>query len=546
MSRPITNPILLPEILSNIARYVPLFEPNTDNHFYAYCTYTPENLYPCILVSRLWYQCFLPHLYHYFVDSIMTQELLPRPILFKHHSHFRRAILDKVRRPLDNNGHALIDLPTNLLGLTVYSVDADPFSHLHLLRTVCSPRLRELTWYGRLSSSTLDTPWDIIGTFSALENLVLVRWDLTSEQLRTVLLGCSQTLRSLRMHTLSGYGQEVFFNHRNQPNLELVALRELHLMLDWPQSRAVVHLPRICPSLEVLTLNVDLEEFDLQVMIDHCQRHCPRLHTIQYHEGYSMRHEYGYYPDAQLYANLFKNSTRNLRSVLIPLPQGLDSPMLDALLSQAGTLEQIELRMMRGCSLDTSMLALLLEKATALKSLVLDKVNFHVKNLELLCLQPWACRDLKTVVIQGYITEPELCLVLDQLQLQLQLLSEEIDTTEKDDTTGTKDATDAFANGDRTHRMYEGDGQGWYLQEGLNEESYAEAAQDREIKEKLLKHMYSSGLHRVNRVSLNCTDFYAEEQPPLVTTDSDSDSDSERDNVEPIFSKKGQSFLILT
>ncbi|CAO3566798.1 unnamed protein product [Mortierella alpina] len=529
MAHPTTNPILLPEILSHIARYIPLFEPSTDDHFHAYTSYTPENLYPCLLVSRLWYQCFLPHLYHYFVDSIMTQDSLPRPTLAQHRPHFRRAILDNVGRPLDSNFHDLLDLPTNLLGLTVHCVDGDPFSHLHLLRKACGPRLRELTWHGRnLSSAISDTPWDIIGTFSSLEDLVLVRWELTSDQLRTVLLGCCRTLRSLRMHTVSGYGPDVFLNQNSSldpPQLELSALRELYLMLDWPQSRAVVHLPRICPGLEVLHLNVDLEEFDLQVMIDHCQKHCPKLHSILYHEGYSMRHEYGYYPDPELYAALFKNSARHLRSVLIPLPSGLDALMLDALQSQAKTLERIELRMMRGCILDLAMLALLLQKATALKSLVLDKVNVHVQHLNLLCEQPWACRDLEILEIQGYHFEPEMHRLLDQLMLQIG--SELTDITDTVDTVDTGGNSDTFVYSEEAYRMYETDGQGWYLQQGLSEKSYAEAAQNREIKAKLFRHMYSSGLHRVRRVTLNWTHFFAEEQPPLVATDSDSDSESD-------------------
>ncbi|KAF9954174.1 hypothetical protein BGZ70_010640 [Mortierella alpina] len=527
MSHPITNPILLPEILCHIARYIPLFEPSTDDHFHAYTSYTPENLYPCLLVSRLWYQCFIPHLYHYFVHSIMTQDSLPRPILAKHRPHFRRAILDNVGRPLDSNFHDLLDLPTNLLGLTVHSVDGDPFSHLHLLRNACGPRLRELTWYGRNFSSALDTPWDIVGTFASLEDLVLVRWDLTSDQLRTVLLGCCHTLRSLRMHTVSGYGPDVFLsnndnNSLDQPQLELSALRELYLMLDWPQSRAVIHLPRICPALEVLHLNVDLEEFDLRVMIDYCQKHCPKLHSVLYHEGYSMRHEYGYYPDPELYAALFKNSARHLRSVLIPLPTGLDTLMLDALQSQARTLERIELRMMRGCTLDVAMLALLLQKTTALKSLVLDKINVHVQNLNLLCEQPWACRDLEILEIQGYNFEPRMQRVLDLLLLQIE--SEQPGTINTVDTT---DPSDTFVYSDGAYRMYEGDGQGWYLQQGLSEKSYAKAAQNREIKERLFRHMHSSRLHRVRRVTLNWTDFFAEEQPPLVATDSNSDSESD-------------------
>ncbi|KAF9272913.1 hypothetical protein BGZ68_001990 [Mortierella alpina] len=522
MSQPTTSPILLPEILSNIARYIPLFELDTDetNHFDSYYHFTPENLYPCLLVSRLWYQCFLPHLYHYFVDSIMTQELLPRPVLQKHRPHFRRVILNNVGRQLDSDHHDLIDLPTDLLGLYVYSVDADPASHLHLLRTVCGPRLRELTWNGRSHSSRLDTRWDIIGTFSALEELELLRWHLSSDQLRTVLLGCSQTLRSLRMHTISGYGEEVFNNSTNQPPLELTALRELYLMLDWPQSRAVVHLPRICPALEVLHLNVDREEFDLRVMTENCQKHCPRLHSIQYLEGYSMRHEHGYYPEPEVYAYLIKHSTRHLRSAIIPLHSGLDSQMLDALQSQAGTLERIELRMKRGSTLDTALLASFLERATALKSLVVDKANFGVQELDQLCQQPWACRDLKTLMIQGYIPkreerskkrqpEPEVADIKDSAFQNLLSSGE------------------PFVCSDMAHRMYEGDGQGWYLQQGLPDWSYAKSAKERAIKKKLFEHMYSSGLHQVSRVTLNSTDLFAEEQPPPAATDSDSDSVSD-------------------
>ncbi|KAF9272912.1 hypothetical protein BGZ68_001989, partial [Mortierella alpina] len=521
-------------ILFNIARYIPLFKPSKPNElFEPYSDYTPKNLYPCLLVSRLWYQCFLPHLYHYFVDSVMTQSRLPRPVLLKHRPYFRRVILDNPNREFYSDRYDLIDLPTNLQGLSVNSVDGDACSYMHALRTACGPRLRELTWSGLMRFSPLDTPWQFLGVFSALQHLELIRWYFTSDQLRAVLLGCSQTLRSLRMHSVSGYDQEVFCNNDDQPPLELTALRELYLMLDELQSRAVVHLPRVCPALEVLHLDVDLEEFGLQVMINHCQQYCPRLHTIHYYEGNTMRNERGfwdrgYYPEPELYTYLFKHSTRHLRSAIIPLPNRLDSHMLDALQCQARTLERIELRMKRGSTLSTSMLALLLEKTTALKCLIVDEANFGVQHLERLCQQPWVCRDLKTLVIKGYLTKRE---QWDEIIIQLELDREPTDVTdvtdaEFDDIT-TPEAR--FVYSDMAHRMYESDGQGWYLQPGLSERCYARAAKERAIKKKLFEHMYSSGLHQVSRITLNSTDLFAEEQPPAAT-DSDSENDSASDS----------------
>ncbi|KAF9278103.1 hypothetical protein BGZ68_008775 [Mortierella alpina] len=61
-----------------------------------------------------------------------------------------------------------------------------------------------------------------------------------------------------------------------------------------------------------------------------------------------------------------------------PYYNELDSHMLDALQSQARTLERIELRMKHGSTLNTPMLALLLEKTTALKRLTVDEANFGV------------------------------------------------------------------------------------------------------------------------------------------------------------------------
>ncbi|KAG0205358.1 hypothetical protein BGX28_003023 [Mortierella sp. GBA30] len=372
---------------------------------------------------------------------------------------------------------------------------------------------------------------DAIMKLTGLQELTLAHWNLRSEDMYMIFLGCSATLQRLTLRTISGYDEEVFVGFKrhiwitspaepimspspetpppllglHQPlPLQLTALRELQLTLDWPQSRAVVHLPRICPALEILVLEVDIEEFDLPVMITNLRQYCPRLHSIQYIEGYSMRHETGYYPDPDIYASLFRDSARHLKTAIIPLHDRLDRQkrIVGALETHVNTLETIKLSLTWSHSLNIALITSIVIKAPKLKRLVL-RVGCEVQDMDPLLSKPWMCLNLESLVISEYSSEN----ISDNMVSPL------------------PPTFAALALNNQQHLLYKDEGQGWFLKQGKNAKYYAVAVRDYEFKVRLFRHMRTSGLVHVRRVTMDGTQFYAEEQPLSDFEENDDDDE---------------------
>ncbi|KAG0259642.1 hypothetical protein BG011_002493 [Mortierella polycephala] len=395
----------IPEILELIARYVPLFYSLDDDDR---DTMDPSHLYSCILVSHQWHQCFLPHLYHYYDDRVMGSMAMPIFILRKHAHLIRRYIcLAEVQTLLDLQPKSLLGLHTN----TTLAGWRPAMDHL-LLK--CGHQLRELTLSGTGFSEELkDDRLQALMHLPYLEELRLMRWRISTEALRGILNGCSANLSILSLGTISGFNEHAFgpwtgTSYSKEQEQEpqhwpwLSKLRVLQMTLDFIQSPASIHLPRICPALETVRLIVDQDDdFDLTVLSRTLREHCPKLDSIMYTESYSMRNEYGFFPQSTIYAALFKDSTRKLRSATLSLPEGMDDEMLEALLSQAATLEAIELRCARSCSMGMSDIIKILASCARLKSVVLLEANCPSRDLDQLLTQPWACQNLQTLKIDG-------------------------------------------------------------------------------------------------------------------------------------------------
>ncbi|KAG0002286.1 hypothetical protein BGZ80_001640 [Entomortierella chlamydospora] len=258
-----------------------------------------------------------------------------------------------------------------------------------------------------------------------LEELELNNWIVSNELLAGILGTCSSTLKTLTLESINGFDKMLFtdcdtnkYNDRHgdedntgaHPLFQLTNLTTLNIHLDWTQSQGVLYLPRICPALQNLVITVGKEEHDLSQLITSLRTCCPQLTSIKYIEGYSMRHEHGFFPDPELHASLFKDSTTCLKTMHTRLPVGLDSHMINAVLSHGSNLEDLELanhinydyQTETERALDVSEVQKIFVHCRNLKQLILEDAMLSINDLGYLCIEPWVCRNLEKLVIEDH------------------------------------------------------------------------------------------------------------------------------------------------
>ncbi|KAF9401134.1 hypothetical protein BGX21_002617 [Mortierella sp. AD011] len=92
------------------------------------------------------------------------------------------------------------------------------------------------------------------------------------------------------------------------------------------------------------------------------------------------------------------------------LPVGLDSHMINAVLSHASSLENLELKN-HNCynyqtgterALDVSEVQKIFAQCKNLKQFILLDPMLSIKDLEYLCIEPWVCHNLEKLVIKDH------------------------------------------------------------------------------------------------------------------------------------------------
>ncbi|ORZ27324.1 hypothetical protein BCR41DRAFT_346658, partial [Lobosporangium transversale] len=550
----------LPEILDIIARAIPTYDPSSPPPRF----YTAYNMLPCLLVCRLWYRCFLPHLYCYCIEHFIDP---PHLAAFRSRSHLFRWYESYGKIKDDDLPFEKHAPPTNLVGLVLHEL-TDTLSGLLWVNQ--GSQLKQLTWPGYFMVKEIALPYQkALKNLPCLEELDLKRWIMNNDLLYDIFVTSRGSLRTLVMESIAGFDKNLFFsacvnnnnititkNSKNcnggiindsnnescsisieKPLLELPRLTRLQMLLDWSQSRAAVLLPSICPALESLQLTVDIEEFDLKQLTATLRAYCPRLKELTYIEGYSMRHKYGYFPDAATYASLFKDSAQHLQSIKLSLPDGLDSYMLGAILEHASTLECIRL----SCnfrreawdndnipSLQMPALVKILTSCAQLRKLKVTGMQCHIQEFNILMdeQQPWACRRLESLVLDGYRTSGSTITVG---------MSE--NTSDGPDPAVRKMVSKEPLK--LCHHEYRDEG--WFLTPGLDSTEFCMAVMDGPMKRRFLSYLnntssnnngnngntgpvesssslsslpFSHGLHLpvLKTVQLNETVFYREEQ----------------------------------
>lgn len=535
------NPLLLPEVLDRVAHFV--YSCDDD-----YWDYHPEVFLPCILVCRFWHDCFLPHLYSTFISG-QTDDGSP---YHPHTHHLRtfvmfRPVSDK-ELPYKVDGSSRATPPSQLTTLRVHQ---NAEAMLGLLSANAGSSLRVLTWTA--SKFLVEMPPAMVKSMAMLSGLVsleLDSWKIDRSDLLTILAACSSTLEMLSLRLISGYGDTPFLPLGSSidstsasvvtPTRDLSTLlsslsilpsqpprmkrlSELRLVLDWHQSPAAVHLVQLCPVLQSLYLNVDVETSDWSALITNLRTFCPRLESIEYEVGYSMQYETGCYIESSIYASLLRDSTvegeGQLRRVVLGVK--LDENITDALLKHSETLEVMNLEVRALGTEEVRMVGRLLAGCRQLKEVDIEDVGkeCEAKDLEELTKEAWVCRDLTSLTISGYSPG--------------QAKEEEEPSTAKgrkvDKFREAKVAKEQIEREDQL-KVFAESGQGWYVKPSLREEEVEEAVEDVDMKQRLMIHMKESGLEQVERMQFNESKFYSDEK--YFSDDEDEDEVEEEEEEE--------------
>ncbi|KAG0380970.1 hypothetical protein BGX24_002190 [Mortierella sp. AD032] len=174
-----THPLEVPEILTRIGQYLPLWvehqdEVDLDNKDIIFHHHA---LWSCMQVSKMWRQTLLPILW-YSYDGLKMVDL-PQDVITRYSRYFRNF-----RSP---GCHAGPFLSTHLVELTIYIQMVDPPITLKTQKDLirANPRLNYLEWHGPERLTDLDKD-DFIG-LKSLHELRLFHWNGGGRRLAKVL-----------------------------------------------------------------------------------------------------------------------------------------------------------------------------------------------------------------------------------------------------------------------------------------------------------------------------------------------------------------------
>ncbi|KAG0004789.1 hypothetical protein BGZ65_012699 [Modicella reniformis] len=438
------NPLDIPEILSRVGLFVPLWVysdqnsgPNNNNRSRnRRPRFNPQHLLNCILVNRTWHHIFLPILWFTFDDiSIPPSVFHPVKILIRHSRHLRifelnhsstAAIVTVIPRRL---------LPHNLLHLGLSGHKNHDWAKALMLQNT---RLESLYWQGTSSGGDYHHREDEYETLDAkalskrlrrLQDLHLEYWKLDSNFMK--LLRRNPGLRRLELHFVTGelhHHQSQAARLDDQMNREaaiendsddddddddedddeeedeqgeqgkddtddddskvqLPYLTSLTVCKDIG-SGALEELVRSCPRLEELSWMGSVDS-DLKQLARNLQECCPGLSILTYSTV-------EVHQDESVYATLIQVIPR-LAELQIRIP-ALGNRFTEALIKHASTLEILDLRILNPHENTHTNLRRILTSCHQITALSID--GWSRSDTDLFSFK-WACLRLTRLFLQG-------------------------------------------------------------------------------------------------------------------------------------------------
>ncbi|KAK3845669.1 MAG: hypothetical protein J3R72DRAFT_435404 [Linnemannia gamsii] len=432
---PRTHALDLPEILSLIGSFIPIWE-NKYSHLQILGSrhYRPVLLCRCLRVSKFWYDTLLPILwYGYWTDNKTMVDMIPSEAIALHCHLLKTLRMNEYGIPFIKP--LLLRGCTSLVELDIQISIKRPKSQRNdepvglpeqqLLRS--NPLLKTLRWTGEYKPGTALEPEDFVG-LKCLETLTLQYWRCEDGQLARTLKVVSGTLKRLTIGWMHGvqpedfpppvallqegekgrHGKNTGPDHTGE-DLDVVGLRLDRLeWLSWYCGRTRVEsfteLIKCCPNLKSLKLANDIA-WNLDGVTEGLRLHCPSLESLEI--PYCLR-------SPPLKTFIHRCSTTGLRILHIASRKS-EEDIIPGALHHALTLEDLRIEPYMD-NMDALTFLPLLAGCTKLKRFALhSSFKYFAKTqnpLEALKEEKWRCRglqelDLKFAFIESYDTITE-------------------------------------------------------------------------------------------------------------------------------------------
>ncbi|KAF9392978.1 hypothetical protein CPB97_006082 [Podila verticillata] len=432
------NPLNLPEIITKVGHFLPLWKQNQNLGFY---DFSPAFLLSCTLVNKTWHDALLPVIWYVYKGDTMRS--IPNSVLIKNSRHFQIFIHDRsFSGPFQC---------THLKELAIIWWDDQLLS----LVRANAETLQDLAWKGsssptRVRSSTFpELDYDLFARMAPnLRSLQLSHWTLSGRRFLQFLSQCKQ-LTDLCLATvdwtdptpvtsplnteMQSYGfpshyapsyphqsfQHSFYRHHSSPpssphqqqlqyyySSNVVGIKQLRLDISLSKEDAFTDLVRCCRELEFFSLLSESSE-DIKTLIPILRQSCPLLRGIDYISRFSSALGNRDYLSDPEYADLVLCSTHGLAHLKIDIPW-LGESLTRAILVQSPYLTNLQLRFYEDRVHDTPMvdavhLTRILEHCAKLTSLALH-FSAHSLGMEetgRVLQGPWACTGLESLVLSG-------------------------------------------------------------------------------------------------------------------------------------------------
>ncbi|KAF9366841.1 hypothetical protein BGX34_003941 [Mortierella sp. NVP85] len=407
----LANPLDIPEILSRVGMYIPLWVyPDQNSTRNRRPRFTPQHLLNCILVSRTWYNILLPILWFTFDDISIPSVFRSEQNLIRHGRHLR--ILE-LSRPIPA-------VPLKLLPHNLLHLDLSRFSNNARAKDLVlqNTRLQSLHWQGgdfhRDDYGTLDAK-ALSKRLRRLQDLHLECWKLDKGFMN--LLRRNPGLRRLALEYVTGeiYQTRALDNHCDQEaanddsnnddkaedgdeeeeeeeeeeqggEIQLSYLSTLTVCKD-VGSGTLEELVRLCPRLEELSWTGSTDS-DLRQLTKNLRDCCPGLSALTYSTVEINE-------DESAYATLIQSIPR-LVELLIRIPT-LGDRFTDALVKHAPTLEILDLKIENHHGLSHANLKRILTSCHQITALSIEGSRWGADLFSF----DWACLRLSRLLLQG-------------------------------------------------------------------------------------------------------------------------------------------------
>ncbi|KAF8970530.1 hypothetical protein BGZ46_010426 [Entomortierella lignicola] len=416
LSRPRINPLDLPEILTRVGQFIPLWvrEPNSKYTL----DFHPQDLLSATAVNRLFHTTLTPILWIVYNNVVLSR--VPLPVILANSHHFRffeNTYFKDLRFACTNLSHLCV------------SSYLDPELASDLI--IANPNITSLTWAYPTTFTFLNSKkfHQALNSLHRLRHLKISGWRIDySEsdcvhslqyQFRKFLSNNSAHLQDLSLSFMLGLNPT--------PKWPVFPkLRSLLLDISWSENPSSPDLLRYCPALETLIIHADWT-CDVEAIAFMARNYCPKLNTIRCPDGFMM-FQSGALLDDDGYVTLIQNcrplstTTKNPsnNALLTPKTTGAESvsglvhfemaigllckSITEALLVHSNHLETIELYIC-GDEIDNFENANhLLSNCPHLKRFAMANymLEWNPQHGQLLFQKPWICQWLEYLRLDGF------------------------------------------------------------------------------------------------------------------------------------------------